>query len=99
MCLTFVLFIRRKPLDPRAKRYIIKFQCVETFVSENIEFAIIEIKGQSFMLHQIRKMISMVIAFLRNMATEDSLKQTFKDEKMDIPLAPSLGLSLNYVRN
>lgn len=72
---------------------------METFVSENIEFAIIEIKGQSFMLHQIRKMISMVIAFLRNMATEDSLKQTFKDEKMDIPLAPSLGLSLNYVRN
>ncbi|KAL2725296.1 ATPase family AAA domain-containing protein [Vespula squamosa] len=86
-----------KPLDPRAKRYIIKFQCVETFVSENIEFAVIEIKGQSFMLHQIRKMVSMVIAFLRNMATEDSLKQAFKDEKMDIPLAPSLGLSLNYV--
>ncbi|XP_014607264.1 PREDICTED: tRNA pseudouridine synthase A, mitochondrial-like isoform X1 [Polistes canadensis] len=86
-----------KPLDPRAKRYIIKFKCIETFVTENIEFAIIEIKGQSFMLHQIRKMISMVIAYLRNMATEDSLQQAFKDEKMDIPLVPGLGLSLNYV--
>ncbi|KAK2588708.1 hypothetical protein KPH14_001598 [Odynerus spinipes] len=86
-----------KPLDPRAKRYIIKFHCTKTFVSKNIEFAVLEVKGQSFMLHQIRKMVSMVVAYARNFITEDALHETFKDRKMDIPIAPSLGLSLNFV--
>lgn len=86
-----------KPLDPRAKRYIINFNCTKTFISNNIEFAVLEVKGQSFMLHQIRKMVSMVVAYARNFITEDALLEAFKDEKMDIPIAPSLGLSLNYV--
>lgn len=86
-----------KPLDPRAKRYIMYFNCGKTFVSENLEFAILEIKGQSFMLNQIRKMVSMVVAYARNFITKDALYEAFKSEKMDIPIAPSLGLSLNCV--
>ena len=33
------------------------FQCGKPFVRDNCEFCVISLKGQSFMLHQIRKMI------------------------------------------
>ncbi|XP_011157577.1 tRNA pseudouridine synthase A isoform X2 [Solenopsis invicta] len=87
-----------KPLDPRAKRYIISFCCVETFVSNGIEFAVLEVKGQSFMLHQIRKMVALVVAIARNMVPEETINEALKTmDKMDIPLAPSLGLCLCHV--
>lgn len=87
-----------KPLDPRAKRYIIKFHCVETFISDGMEFAILEIKGQSFMLHQIRKMVAVAVAVARNIAPEETINEAFKTmDKLDIAIAPSLGLCLCHV--
>ncbi|XP_077266936.1 pseudouridine synthase 1 [Temnothorax americanus] len=84
-----------KPLDPRARRYIISFCCSETFVSSGIEFAVLEVKGQSFMLHQIRKMVATITAVARNMVPEETIDEAFKTmDKMDVPLAPSLGLCL-----
>jgi tRNA pseudouridine38-40 synthase len=72
---------------------------VETFVSNGIEFAILEVKGQSFMLHQIRKMVAVVVAIARNMVSEETINEALKTmDKMDIPLAPSLGLCLCHVR-
>lgn len=88
---------KTKPLDPRAKRYIIYFRCIETFIANNMEFAVLEIKGQSFMLHQIRKMVSLVIGICRNIVTSDIFKDVFSLEKFDIPIAPGLGLSLHFV--
>ncbi|KAL0116523.1 hypothetical protein PUN28_009885 [Cardiocondyla obscurior] len=87
-----------KPLDPRAKRYIISFSCTETFVSNGMEFAILEVKGQSFMLHQIRKMVAFIIAVARNMIPQETIDEAFKTmDKLDIPIAPSLGLCLCHV--
>ncbi|XP_070154676.1 pseudouridylate synthase 1 homolog isoform X3 [Polyergus mexicanus] len=87
-----------KPLDPRAQRYIIKFHCVETFILDGMEFAILEIKGQSFMLHQIRKMIAVVIAVARNIIPEETINEAFKTmDKLEIPIAPGLGLCLCHV--
>lgn len=86
-----------RPLDPRAIRYMISCHCAQTFISNNVEFAVIEIKGQSFMLHQIRKMIAVVIGISSSFAREDLINEAFKMEKYHIPTAPSLGLSLNYV--
>lgn len=63
-----------------------------------MEFAILEIKGQSFMLHQIRKMVSLIIGICRNIVTSDIIKDVFSLEKIDIPIAPGLGLSLHFVR-
>lgn len=88
---------RTKPMDPRAKRYIFYFRCVETFVAKDTEFAVLEIKGQSFMLHQIRKMVSLIIGICRNIVTADIVKDVFSLERVDIPIAPSLGLSLHFV--
>ena len=42
------------------------FEMGEPFESQGLEFAVIKIKGQSFMLHQIRKMIGMTIAVVRS---------------------------------
>lgn len=90
----------RKPLDPRAKRYIMSFRCAKTFVSNNMEFVVLEIKGQSFMLHQIRKMVAFAVAIARNIVSEETLNLAFDTKKkMDIAIAPSLGLCLCHVRN
>lgn len=74
------------------------FSCVDTFISKDMEFAVLEIKGQSFMLHQIRKMVAIVIAIARNIIPEEKINEAFKMVKMEIPIAPSLGLCLCHVR-
>jgi tRNA pseudouridine38-40 synthase len=86
-------------LDPRARRYIISFNCVETFVSNGLEFAVLEIKGQSFMLHQIRKMVATIVAVVRKLVPQEKINEAFKLNKLEMPIAPSLGLCLCYVRN
>lgn len=86
-------------MDPRAKRYIISFCCAETFVSNGIEFVVLEVKGQSFMLHQIRKMVAIAVAIARNMIPKETIDEAFKTMgRIEIPLAPSLGLCLCRVR-
>lgn len=88
---------KTKALDPRNRRYIIYFRCIETFIAKDMEFAVLEIKGQSFMLHQIRKMVALVIGISRNILTSDFLKEAFSIEKYHLPVAPGLGLSLHFV--
>jgi tRNA pseudouridine38-40 synthase len=53
--------------------------------------------GQSFMLHQIRKMVGLMIAIVRGMTTTDTLQKSWEREKLDIPIAPGLGLLLEEV--
>ncbi|CAB4007382.1 tRNA pseudouridine synthase A, mitochondrial, partial [Paramuricea clavata] len=44
--------------EESAKRYIIRFQVAsEPFLERNMEFLVLQVQGQSFMQHQIRKMI------------------------------------------
>lgn len=50
------------------------------------------------MLHQIRKMVSLVVGVARNIVTNDILKDAFSLERIDIPTAPGLGLSLHHVK-
>ncbi|XP_015110349.1 tRNA pseudouridine synthase A [Diachasma alloeum] len=89
---------RVRAFDPRANRYMMKCQILETHISkDNIEFATLQVKGQSFMLHQIRKMVALTISIVRNLATEEAVEESFKPDKWDIPIAPGLGLVLNHV--
>ncbi|CAH2001968.1 unnamed protein product [Acanthoscelides obtectus] len=46
---------KKKPNDPSAKRYIMSFVCETPIIRNNVEFAILKVHGQSFMMHQIRK--------------------------------------------
>ncbi|VDP69623.1 unnamed protein product [Schistosoma curassoni] len=68
-----------------------------TFLLGEHQYTIIRITGQSFMLHQIRKMIGLALAVLRGYTTEAVFDIVFSKERVDIPKAPGLGLMLNRV--
>lgn len=82
--------------DPSAKRYIISFECGDTFVNE-MEFIVLKVKGQSFMMHQIRKMVGYTIAVLRGLLDVENRHKVWEHEKFDMPMAPGLGLVLEEV--
>ncbi|KAI9558418.1 hypothetical protein GHT06_015200 [Daphnia sinensis] len=80
--------------DPSCKRYVTQFSCSLPFIVKEAEFVKITIKGQSFMLHQIRKMIGLTIAIMRGYTSKEILEKAFKMERVNIPTAPSLNLLL-----
>lgn len=83
--------------DPSARRYITEMSCGKPFMCSDTEFAVITVRGQSFMLHQIRKMIGLVIAVMKGYAAEDVMDRSWGLEKVDVPKAPGLGLVLERV--
>ncbi|XP_034751904.1 tRNA pseudouridine synthase A [Etheostoma cragini] len=88
---------QKAPSDPSARRYITEMSCGEPFINSNTQFAVITVRGQSFMLHQIRKMIGLVIAVIKGYAKEDVMERSWGQEKVDVPKAPGLGLVLERV--
>ncbi|KAJ8408587.1 hypothetical protein AAFF_G00252220 [Aldrovandia affinis] len=83
--------------DPSARRHVMAMACEEPFERDGAEFAVVKVKGQSFMTHQIRKMIGMVIAVAKGYADEAALARSWGEVKADIPKAPGLGLVLERV--
>ncbi|XP_036385786.1 tRNA pseudouridine synthase A [Megalops cyprinoides] len=83
--------------DASARRFVMAMACGEPFVRRGAEFAIVTVKGQSFMMHQIRKMIGLVIAVARGYALDSVLERSWGEEKVDVPKAPGLGLVLEQV--
>ncbi|XP_012635188.2 pseudouridylate synthase 1 homolog isoform X1 [Microcebus murinus] len=88
---------QKGPREPSARRYILEMLCEEPFEREGLEFAIIKVKGQSFMTHQIRKMVGLVVAIVKGYAPESVLERSWGEEKVDVPKAPGLGLVLERV--
>lgn len=69
---------RTKAEDPAAKRFIISFDANTTITVEGMEFVKCEVVGQSFMLHQIRKMIGVAVAIMRNCAPESLIDKALQ---------------------
>lgn len=88
---------QKAPNDPSARRYITEMSCGEPFIRSETEFAVITVRGQSFMLHQIRKMIGLVIAVIKGYAKEEVIERSWGQKKVDVPKAPGLGLVLERV--
>lgn len=89
-------FTSRKAFaDPSANRFINLFECGEPFLASGVEFCVVHVKGQSFMMHQIRKMIGLTLAVVRGITTADTIARSFKENRIDIPMAPGLGLVLD----
>ncbi|XP_075424751.1 pseudouridylate synthase 1 homolog [Ascaphus truei] len=88
---------QKGPRDPSAKRYIMEMSCHSPFQQGGLELAVIKVKGQSFMMHQIRKMIGLVIAVVKGYAPPSIMERSWGEEKVDIPKAPGLGLVLERV--
>ncbi|KAG2243291.1 hypothetical protein Bca52824_094860 [Brassica carinata] len=87
---------RIKADDPAANRSIISFTANTVISLDGIEFIKCEVLGQSFMLHQIRKMMGLAVAIMRNCAPESLIETAFsKDVNITVPMAPEVGLYLD----
>lgn len=83
--------------DPSMCRFMEELD-VESMELENEPVLVIKLKGQSFLLNQIRKMIGLVIEIIRGTAPEDAIPQCLnKQNKRHIHLAPGPGLFLERV--
>eukprot|EP01029_Cantina_marsupialis_P030520 TRINITY_DN8295_c0_g1_i1.p1 TRINITY_DN8295_c0_g1~~TRINITY_DN8295_c0_g1_i1.p1 ORF type:complete len:474 (-),score=180.54 TRINITY_DN8295_c0_g1_i1:144-1565(-) len=86
---------RMASTDKSSGRYITGFEVEGPFVCEGMEFLCLKVAGQSFLLHQIRKMIGLCVQRVRGASPSDVMSQAFSiRRKMNIPLAPSDGLFL-----
>jgi len=87
-----------KGMDPKlaqAKRNLLSFKA-ELFDFEGEPLVRCVVLGQSFVLHQIRKMIGMALAVARGVADEACLGIALRTtQKCNVPLAPELGLFLD----
>lgn len=75
------------------------FECEQPFIPDNteVEFARLRITGQSFMMHQIRKMVGLVISIMRGYKTPAIIEQAVQKDRLLVPQAPGLGLVLDNV--
>ncbi|SCU80766.1 LAME_0B04478g1_1 [Lachancea meyersii CBS 8951] len=82
--------------DASAVRFMKELKVSDPFVigEKDTEWVSIKIHGQSFMLHQIRKMISMATLVTRCCCPTDRILDAYKPQRINIPKAPALGLLL-----
>lgn len=81
--------------DPSAKRQIRSFVVNDQpMIINGTEWLSLKVHGQSFMMHQIRKMVSMVALVVRCGCHEGRLQDTYMQNRISIPKAPGLGLLL-----
>ncbi len=89
--------------DDSARRYIHSFDILDTVVDDHgVEWISTGVVGQSFLLHQIRKMISMTIDVTRGATDiagnkseyDDVMDESFSPKYMSINVAPAQGLFL-----
>ncbi|KAF3020309.1 tRNA pseudouridine synthase 1 [Neopestalotiopsis sp. 37M] len=87
--------VQKSSSDPSAKRTIKSFVANPEPVQINdTQWLSLKVHGQSFMMHQIRKMVGMAVLVVRCGTDMERISQTYRDDKISIPKAPSLGLLL-----
>eukprot|EP01134_Creolimax_fragrantissima_P007605 CFRG7605T1 len=87
---------RKEATDPSAKRFIMSWNVSEPFMNDGLEVLRLSVKGQSFMLHQIRKMVGMATVVIKGTGIDkDIIRKSFLKQKISVPTAPALGLMLD----
>lgn len=87
--------IQKSFKDPSAKRVIRSFVVHDQPILINgTEWLSLKVHGQSFMMHQIRKMVSMAALVVRCGCHEGRLQDSYLAQRISIPKAPGLGLLL-----
>jgi len=85
------------PMEPSSRRFMHEVEAGAPFEKHGLEWSVLKVKGQSFMLHQIRKMIGLALAIVRGHTGPATLEAAWGDERIDIPRAPGLGLMLDTI--
>ncbi|UKZ63773.1 uncharacterized protein TrAtP1_004996 [Trichoderma atroviride] len=81
--------------DPSSKRHIRSFVVnPKPIIIGDTEWLSLKVHGQSFMMHQIRKMVGLATLMVRCGTTLDRIKESYGPQKMAIPKMPGLGLLL-----
>ncbi|RDW90488.1 pseudouridine synthase PUS2 [Aspergillus mulundensis] len=87
--------IQKQYRDPSAKRHIKSFQLnPKPIIIDGTEWLSLKVHGQSFMMHQIRKMVAMATMVVRCGCDPKRISESYGAFKMAIPKAPGLGLLL-----
>lgn len=87
--------IQKQHKDPSAKRYIKSFNLNrKPIIINDTEWLSLKVHGQSFMMHQIRKMVAMAAMVVRCGADPERMRESYENTKIAIPKAPGLGLLL-----
>lgn len=89
--------IKKEPFDPSSFRQMKSLECSPPFIVNDVEFCVIRIRGNSFMMHQIRRMVGLLLAVTREVIDESVFERAFSDNEVDLPTAPGLGLVLDQV--
>lgn len=81
--------------DPSARRHIKSFVVnPKPIIIGDTEWLSLKVHGQSFMMHQIRKMVGLASLIVRCGTPVSRVKESYLNQKMAIPKAPGLGLLL-----
>ncbi|KAK9796901.1 putative Pseudouridine synthase I TruA alpha/beta domain-containing protein [Seiridium cardinale] len=87
--------VQKNASDPSAKRNIKSFVVnPEPIQINDTQWLSLKVHGQSFMMHQIRKMVGMALLVTRCGTDLERIPQSYADNRISIPKAPSLGLLL-----
>ncbi|KAI9826365.1 MAG: tRNA pseudouridine synthase 1 [Thelocarpon impressellum] len=84
--------------DPSARRHIKTFTADAPFVTaDGAEWLSLRVHGQSFMMHQIRKMVGMAALVVRAGCTPARIADSLAaPARLSVPKAPGLGLLLDH---
>ncbi|TRM65503.1 pseudouridine synthase [Schizophyllum amplum] len=80
--------------DRSCMRFMKKIEISEPAVYGDTEWISVMLHGQSFMLHQIRKMMSALVLSVRNDTPDSVMDELYGPRPIFIPKMPSLGLLL-----
>ncbi|KAI0540837.1 pseudouridine synthase [Xylaria digitata] len=87
--------IQKSHSDPSAKRNIKSFVVNREPIQINdTQWLSLKVHGQSFMMHQIRKMVGMAVLAVRCSTPWSRFEESYSTARISIPKAPSLGLLL-----
>ncbi|KAF2400798.1 pseudouridine synthase [Trichodelitschia bisporula] len=87
--------VKKSANDPSAQRHIRSFNVApEPILVGGGEWISMKVHGQSFMMHQIRKMVGLAALAVRCGTPLDRITEAMQLETFSIPKAPGLGLLL-----
>jgi tRNA pseudouridine38-40 synthase len=87
--------VHKKFNDKSAQRYIKSFKVApKPIIINDTEWLSLKVHGQSFMMHQIRKMVGMAALTVRCGTDPSIMEKSFGNVIVRIPKAPGLGLLL-----
>ncbi|KND02180.1 tRNA pseudouridine synthase A [Spizellomyces punctatus DAOM BR117] len=81
--------------DKASVRRMIQIQVLDPEVHDGVEWLRVRLHGQSFMLHQIRKMIGLASLMVRTQTPISIIPETLTSVKLNIPKAPGTGLLMD----